>query len=94
MNLLNGLQQLGPELNENVSGGLAQVEKKLSELSAFANPNQANIQKAYVAMNGPIEEAVESIEKMPEEAQDQLYIQLANTASARGDGYNCRCVRD
>lgn len=85
LNLLKGLQQLGPELNENVSGGLAQVEKKLSELSAFANPHQANIQKAYVAMNGPIEDAVESIEKMPEEAQDQLYIQLANTASARGD---------
>ena len=92
LNLLNGLQQLGPELNENVSGGLAQVEKKLSELSAFANPNQANIQKAYVAMNGPIEEAVESIEKMPEEAQDQLYIQLANTASARGDGNAARQI--
>ena len=84
-NLLNGLQQLGQELNENVSGGLAQVEKKLGELTIHPNPYQATIQRVNVSINGPVEGAMELIEKMPEESREQMYIQLANSASARGD---------
>ena len=92
-NLLNGLQQLGPELNDAVSGGLASVEKKLSEIT-YINPDQTSIQKIQVTMNsgGPVEEALRDIEKAPEEVREQLYLQLANNASARGDREQARKI--
>jgi hypothetical protein len=91
--LLNGLQQLGPELNDAVSGGLASVEKKLSEIT-YVNPDQTALQKIHVRMNagGPLDEALQDIEKAPEDSREQLYLQLANTASARGDREQARKI--
>jgi hypothetical protein len=91
--LLNGLQQLGQELNEAVNGGLASVEKKLSEIT-FVNPDQNSIQKIHVKMNsgGPLEEALEDIQKAPEESREQLYLQLANAAASRGDRERARQI--
>ena len=91
--LLNGLQQLGGELNEAVSGGLAQVEKKLSEIT-YVNPEQNAIQKIHVRMNSgvPVDEALADIEKAPEDVREQLYLQLANSASGRGDREQARKI--
>ena len=50
------------------------------------------MQKIHVKMNsgGPFEEALEDIQKAPEEVREQLYLQLANMASSRGDTANAR----
>lgn len=91
-NLLRGLQQLGAQLNETIGGGQASVEKKFNDLTAAANPYQAMFHAAAVQMNGSVEEAVQAIEKAPEEVREQLYFQLANTTAARGDGEAARKI--
>lgn len=91
-NLLRSLQQLGAQLNETIGGGQASVEKKFNDLNAAANPYQSMFHLAAVQMNGSVEEAVQAIEKAPEEVREQLYFQLANTAAARGDGEGARKI--
>jgi hypothetical protein len=92
-NLLNGLQQLGPSLNEAVNGGLASVEKKLSELTVTTpDSSMANLQRLQITMNGKVEEAVAAIEEAPDEAKEQLYIQLANASAGRGDSEAARRI--
>jgi hypothetical protein len=92
-NLLNGLQQVGPELNNVVNGGLASVEKKLSELAVAVNPYHATIQQVHVKIgNGPVDVALEAIEKAPEEMKEQLYLQLANTAASSGDSTRAKQI--
>ena len=90
--LLNGLQQLGPELDNTVAGAAANVEKKLAEMNAAINPQSQVMQNVMVKLNGPQEVAVESIEKAPEEMRDQLYIQMANMASQNGDSARARQI--
>lgn len=91
--LLNGLQQLGPALNEAVSGGLASVEKKLSEIT-YVSPEQNKMQQLHVQMSsgGPLDEALAEIQKAPEETREQLYLQLANNAAGRGDRERARQI--
>ena len=91
--LLNGLQQFGQELNVAVSGGLASVEKKLTEFQVV-NPDMNAIQKIHVKMNsgGPLEDALEDIQKAPEDVREQLYLQLASAASGRGDRERARQI--
>ena len=85
--LLNGLQNFGEELNARVNGGLAAIEKKLKETTVVHTPHHGALQKFHEKMSkgGPIEEVLEEIHKAPDEAKEQLYQQLANMASARGD---------
>jgi hypothetical protein len=90
--LLNGLQQLGPNLDTTVAGASATVEKKLAELNAAMNPQQQVMQNVMMKLNGPPEAAFESIEKAPPEMRDQLYIQMANTASQNGDPARARQI--
>ena len=82
LNLLNGLQQFGAELDTVTPGGLAAVTKKLIEMNrAFSgsDPSQDVIAK------NPVETALEAIEKTSPEQREQLYIQLANRESNNGD---------
>ena len=90
--LLNGLQQLGPDLDNTVAGASANVEKKLAEINAAMNPHQQVMQNVMVKLNGPPEAAIESIEKAPEDMRDQLYIQMANMASQNGDSARARQI--
>ncbi|HEU4797081.1 MAG TPA: hypothetical protein VFT02_15715, partial [Pyrinomonadaceae bacterium] len=92
--LLNGLQQLGPALNGAVNGGLAGVEKKLSEINPTPNNFHASIQRVHVRMSngGPVGEAVEAVLEAPEDTREQLYIQVANAAAARGDSEAARQI--
>ena len=90
--LLNGLQQLGANLDTTVAGASANVEKKLADLNAMMNPHQQVMQNVMVKLNGSPEAAFESIEKAPEEMRDQLYIQMANVASQNGDPARARQI--
>jgi hypothetical protein len=92
--LLNALQQLGPQLNEAVNGGLASVEKKIGELAIAPNPYLTTMNKVYGRMNsgGPVDEALALIEGAPENTREQLYIQLANSAAGRGDSAAARKI--
>ena len=90
--LLNGLQQLGTELDATVAGASANVEKKLAELNAAMNPHQQVMQSVMTKLNGPQELALESIAKAPEEMREQLYVQMANMASQNGDPARARQI--
>ena len=92
-NLLNGLRSLGKDLDANVEGGAAAVEKKFSELTNASNPYQENFQSFQTKLgDGNVDAALESVEKAPQEIRDQLYNQLANTIAAKGDGARARQI--
>lgn len=91
-NLLSGLQQLGAELNEAIGGGQASVEKKLNDLNVGAPYIMTMPNPTAVQMNGSVEDAVQNIETAPDEVREHLYVQLANTAAARGDGEAARKI--
>ena len=81
-NLLNGLRQLGAELNAVTPGSVAAVEKKLNELSGrTSDPYQYQ----YAIGNNPVDSALETIGKAPQEQREQLYLQLANREATSGD---------
>jgi len=81
-NLLSGLQQLGPDLDNNSPGGAAAVEKKLAELSG--QPSSSPSYKSAIA-NTPVDASLETIEKAPLQQREQLYLQLANREASSGD---------
>jgi hypothetical protein len=82
-NLLSVLQQLGSELETVSPGGTAAVEKKLSELTGQRSSGRYRHQ--YAIANSPVDTALETIEKAPQEEREQLYLQLANREAANGD---------
>ncbi len=93
MMLLTGLQSLGADLDAYVTGGQASVEKKLVEFNTVFNPQLRLMQQFQNTLNNSSPEAaVESVEKAPEEMREQLYMQLANQASATGDGARARQI--
>jgi hypothetical protein len=84
-NMLTGLQQMGPELDTMMNGGVAAVEKKLLEMRG-ENQNSgvpSPIQNAIA--NAPVDAAIEAIGRAPEEQREQLYIQLATREANNGD---------
>ena len=81
--LLNGLQQMGPELDNFISGGAAAVQKKLKEISDQQVPGGYDVQNALA--NSPVDAALELIAKAPQEQQEQLYVQLAGREAGNGD---------
>jgi len=89
-NLLSGLQQLGAELENALAGAPASVEKKMAELNNASNPHQQAMQTVMQKINGPPEAALEAIKNAPEEIREQLYIQMANSASQNGDPARAR----
>lgn len=83
LNLLYGLQNLGPEIN-NVAGGdgVAAMRKKLAEL----NPDSSNGNNYQTIIgSNTYEAALEGIEKAPLDQREQLYINLANREANNGE---------
>ena len=84
-NLLQGLRSLGPDLDRVIAGGAAALEKKQNEMfpnfEGLVNPLEA-FQKAF---DGPVEGALESIDKAPPEIREQLYLQIVNREVGKGN---------
>ena len=88
LNLLYGLRDLGPELN-NVSGdSVAAMRKKLLEL----NPDNQNNNYNNVIGSNTYEAALEGIEKAPLNQREQLYINLANREVNNGETARARQI--
>ena len=91
--ILNGLQSFGPELDKFMADASASVEKKLAEITGATNPYQTVVQQFQLKMeNGNPDSALESIQKAPDEIKEQLYLQLASTAAAKGDSARARQI--
>jgi len=89
LNLLYGLQQLGPEVNSVAGGGEAALRKKLLEL----NPQGSNgMQYQNVIGNNSFDAALDGIEKVPKDQREQLYLQLANREASNGDSIRARQI--
>ena len=84
-NLLQGLKAIGPDLDRVIAGGAAALQKRQQELfpnfDSLFNPLEA-FQKAF---EGPIEGALESIDKAPAEVREQLYLQMVNREMGKGN---------
>ena len=85
--MMAGLKSLGDELDKVVSGSTAALNKKQTDLVGnFANPYVNQYQEYQNAVaNNPVEAALESIEKAPQELREQLYITLATREGTNGD---------
>lgn len=90
-NMLSGLQQLSPMLDSIISGASAAVAKKISELSA-ANAHLGTPEYQKIVSNNPVQAALESIQKMPSENREQLYIELANREMNKGEVARARQI--
>jgi hypothetical protein len=89
--LLRGLQGLGPVVLDTVTpGGGAAVDKKLNEV----NDQRASgpYQSQYAIANNPVDTALETIAKAPQEQREQLYLQLANREANSGDSSRARQI--
>lgn len=91
--LLYGLREVGPELDTLIDGSSAAVTKRLSELEG-GTETQAAYQQAQQKMNenGPMDGALELIEKAPAEMKDSLYSQFASNTAVRGDAARARQI--
>jgi len=88
LNLLYGLRDLGPDLN-NVSGdSVAAMRKKLAEL----NPDIQNVNYQNIIGSNPYEAALDGIEKAPLDQREQLYITLANREASNGESARARQI--
>jgi len=89
LNLLYGLRDLGPDLN-NVSGdSVAAMRKKLAELNP-ENLNGNNYQN--IIGSNTYEAALEGIEKAPADQREQLYLTLANREANNGEIAHARQI--
>ena len=82
-NLLSGLQRLGAELDSVTPGTSAAIEKKMNEL--VGQRASGPYQYQFAIANTPVDTALETIGKAPQEQREQLYIQLANREVANGN---------
>ena len=91
--LLYALRHVGPELDTLINDGSAAVTKKISELDGTAE-TQAAFQQVQQKMNesGPMDGALELIEKVPAEMKDSLYSQYASNTAVRGDAARARQI--
>ena len=89
LNLLYGLRDLGPDLN-NVSGdSVAAMRKKLLEL----NPdNQGGNNYQNIIGSNSFDAALEGIGKTPLDQREQLYITLANREANNGEIAHARQI--
>ncbi|HEX6716810.1 MAG TPA: hypothetical protein VF088_06845 [Pyrinomonadaceae bacterium] len=81
--LLNGLQQLGADVDSVMSGGVAAVQKKLAELSNQQTTTVQHYQNEIA--NNSADAALGVIEEAPANQREQLYIQLAGREANNGD---------
>ena len=89
LNLLYGLRDLGPDLN-NVSGdSVAAMRKKILEI----NPdNQGGNNYQNIIASNPYEAVLDGIEKAPLDQREQLYITLANREASNGEIAHARQI--
>ncbi|HET7288699.1 MAG TPA: hypothetical protein VFI71_14555, partial [Pyrinomonadaceae bacterium] len=82
-----GLKSLGDELDKVVSGSAAALNKKQTELVGNVNNQYMNQYQEFqnAIANNPVEAALETIEKAPQELREQLYIMLATREGVNGD---------
>ena len=90
LNLLYGLRDLGPDIN-NVAGadGVTAMRKKILELNPD-NSNGNNYQN--IIGSNTYEAALEGIEKAPPDQREQLYINLANREANNGEIAHARQI--
>ncbi len=84
--LLEGLKQIGPELEAQFPGSQLAVEKRMNEIQGQMDPQRATWQKYEQALNNTTPDAAaETISQSPLEIRTQLYQQLADRTAANGD---------
>ena len=81
--LLVELQQLSSEVELVNPGGSAAVVKKLKEITG--EPVWSAQKYPYVIGDNPVDTALATIEKAPNEQREELYLQLANREATSGD---------
>jgi len=89
LNLLYGLRQFGPELDNVSGGGQAAVQKKLLELNPDASSGDRYLN--LIGTNS-YESALEGIAKAPADQREQLYLQLANREAQKGESARARQI--
>jgi hypothetical protein len=82
-NLIRGLLRLGPELDTVTAGGSAALNKKWTEIYPQQTPGPTQYQSAIA--NSPVDSALETIAKAPQDQREQLYLQLVNREASSGD---------
>jgi hypothetical protein len=92
--MMSGLQAMGPELDKFVAGGTVALTKKQTEVVGrnFMSYNSTMKDYQNLLTSSPVETALETIEKVPVEAREQLYIQLANREAGNGDFTRARQI--
>lgn len=86
-NLLQGLQQLGPDIDAVMNGSAATVTKRFNEFMVI-NSSMGPLQEFYNAVNNPnlpLDEVIQVLSKAPNDQKDQLFSQLANRVQNGGD---------
>ena len=81
--LLLELQQLSSEVELVTPGGTAAVGKKLKDMSVEPAPGAYAF--PYAIGDNPVDTALATIEKAPNEQREELYLQLANREATSGD---------
>ena len=84
--VVSGLQSFGPELDKIVTGSIGALAKKQKELLGSPNQWLNQFQELQNTIsNGPVEGALEAIEKAPAEMREQFYVMLATREAGKGD---------
>jgi len=94
-NMLQGLQQMGPDAEVSMSDRAAAVETRIREFSASINPQMEELQRFHTAINDqnmPLDEVLQTLARAPRDHKDQLYIQLANRVMNNGDMARARQI--
>jgi hypothetical protein len=90
--MMSGLHSLGADIDKVVPGGLSALQKKQTELTGRP-PIVGPIQDIQTLVPlGPVETALETIEKAPAETREQLYIQLAHMEARKGETARARQI--
>ena len=89
-NLLQGLQQLGADVDSVMTGGVAAVQKKLAEISNQQFGTVLHYENEIA--NNSVDAALGVIENVPAEQREQLYIQLAGREANNGDFARARQI--
>ena len=92
-NILNSLKSMTTEMAGSSAVSIAAVEKKITELNAAIDPQNARWQKYYETINSSsLDAGLESVAQSPREMRDQLYQQLAQKAAGAGDFERARQI--
>jgi hypothetical protein len=91
--LLNGLKQLGAEVDTIKDGTAAAVDKKIHEFSVVNS--WQTLQEYHKALNDPnmpVEDVIQVLSKAPQEQKEGLFIQLSSRLATNGDSARARQI--